>query len=190
MTVFDNNGTIAISFEHRKKRFVLSGLGSYSDSKQLQQVQQTELRIKSDRKSNNFPFADNESVKLFYFPSSEDRQQMIARTIATERKADKLNPSLLSIWDKWVVTLGLSQATLNNHYHCCRQMILSSGNPKAHAYGSLIFERGEEIGLKLEDEQRCKRKDRKSRRYTTAICRTEANGSPRATRQIFSSTWE
>ena len=57
-------------------------------------------------------------------------------------------------------------------------------------YGSLIFERGEEIGLKLEDEQRCKRKDRKSRRYTTAICRTEANGSPRATRQIFSSTWE
>jgi chemotaxis family two-component system sensor histidine kinase/response regulator PixL len=58
------------------------------------------------------------------------------------------------------------------------------------SYGSLIFERGEEIGLKLEDEQRCKRKDRKSRRYTTAICRTEANGSPRATRQIFSSTWE
>ena len=57
-------------------------------------------------------------------------------------------------------------------------------------YGSLIFERVEEIGLKLEDEQRCKRKDRKSRRYTTAICRTEANGSPRATRQIFSSTWE
>ena len=57
-------------------------------------------------------------------------------------------------------------------------------------YGSLIFGRGEEIGLKLEDEQRCKRKDRKSRRYTTAICRTEANGSPRATRQIFSSTWE
>jgi transposase len=36
-------------------------------------------------------------------------------------------------------------------------------------YGSLIFERGEEIGLKLEDEQRCKRKDRKSRRYTTAM---------------------
>ena len=132
MTVFDNNGTIAISFEHRKKRFVLSGLGDFSDTKQLQQVQQTELRIKSDRKSNNFPFADNESVKLFYFPSSEDRQQMIARTIATERKADKLNPSLLSIWDKWVTTLGLSQATLNNHYHCCRQMILSSGNPKAH----------------------------------------------------------
>ncbi len=27
---------------------------------------------------------------------------------------------------------GLSQATLNNHYHCCRQMILSSGNPKDH----------------------------------------------------------
>ena len=50
------------------------------------------------------------------------------------------------------------------------------------SYGSLIFERGGEIGLKLEDEQRCKRKDRKSRRYTTAICRTEANGSPRATR--------
>jgi len=96
MAVFDNNGTIAISFEHRKKRFVLSGLGSYSDAKQLQQVQQTELRIKSDRKSNNFPFADNESVKLFYFPSSEDRQQMIARTIATERKANKLNPSLLN----------------------------------------------------------------------------------------------
>ena len=97
MTVFDNNGTIAISFEHRKKRFVLSGLGSYSDAKQLQQVQQTELRIKTDRKSNNFPFADNESVKLFYFPSSEDRQQMIARTIATECKADKLNPFLLNI---------------------------------------------------------------------------------------------
>ena len=51
-----------------------------------------------------------------------------------------------------------------------------------NTYGSLIFERGGEIGLKLEDEQRCKRKDRKSRRYTTAICRTEANGSPRATR--------
>lgn len=130
MTVFNNNGTIAITFDHRKKRFVLSGLGDYSDSKQLQQVKQTELRIKSDRKSNNFPFTDNESVKLFYFPSSEDRQQMIARTIATERKADKLNPSLLSIWDKWVVTLGLSQATLNNHYHSCRQMILMS-NPKS-----------------------------------------------------------
>ena len=37
MAAFDNNGTIAISFEHRKKRFVLSGLGSYSDAKQLQQ---------------------------------------------------------------------------------------------------------------------------------------------------------
>ena len=45
MTGFDNNGTIAISFEHRKRRFVLSGLGSYSDAKQLQQVKQTELRI-------------------------------------------------------------------------------------------------------------------------------------------------
>ena len=130
MTVFDNNGTIAISFDHRKKRFVLSGLGDYNDAKQLQQVKQTELRIKSDRKSNNFPFADNESVKLFYFPSSEDRQQMIARTIATERKADKLNPILLSIWDKWLMTLGLSAATLNNHYHCCRQMILNNGKPK------------------------------------------------------------
>ena len=32
-----------------------------------------------------------------------------------------------------------------------------------YAYGSLIFERGGEIGLKLEDEQSCKRKDRKSR---------------------------
>jgi hypothetical protein len=31
------------------------------------------------------------------------------------------------------------------------------------SYGSLIFERGGEIGLKLEDEQSCKRKDRKSR---------------------------
>ena len=31
------------------------------------------------------------------------------------------------------------------------------------AYGSLIFERGGEIGLKLGDEQSCKRKDRKSR---------------------------
>ena len=131
MPVFNNNGTIAISFEHRKKRFVLSGLGDFSDSKQLQQVKQTELRIKLDRKSNNFPFDNNESVKLFYFPSSEDRQQMIARAIATERKADKLNPVLLGIWDKWVITLGLSQATLNNHYHCCRQMILSSGNSKA-----------------------------------------------------------
>ena len=106
MTVFVNNGTRAISFEHRKKRFVLSSLGSYSDTKQLQQVKQTELRIKADRKANNFPFADNESVKLFYFPSSEDRQQMIARAIATERKADKLNPSLLNIWDKWVTTLA------------------------------------------------------------------------------------
>ena len=131
MAVFDNNGTIAISFEHRKKRFVLIGLGSYSDAKQLQQVQQTELRIKTDRKANNFPFENNESVKLFYFPRSEDRQQMIARTIATECKADKLNPFLLNIWDKWIVTLGLSQATLNNHYHCCRQTILSNGNPKA-----------------------------------------------------------
>ena len=31
------------------------------------------------------------------------------------------------------------------------------------SYGSLIFERGGEIGLKLEDEQSCKRKDGKSR---------------------------
>jgi uncharacterized protein (UPF0332 family) len=34
---------------------------------------------------------------------------------------------------------------------------------KMITYGSLIFERGGEIGLKLEDEQSCKRKDRKSR---------------------------
>jgi hypothetical protein len=35
--------------------------------------------------------------------------------------------------------------------------------PVFNTYGSLIFERGGEIGLKLEDEQSCKRKDRKSR---------------------------
>ena len=58
------------------------------------------------------------------------------------------------------------------------------------AYGSLIFERGEEIGLKFEDEQRGKRKDRQSRRYTTARCRPEATGSPRAPRHILSSTGE
>jgi len=78
MATFNNNGTIALSFEYKGKRFVLSGLGSYSDTKQLEQVKQTELRIKTDRKANNFPFENNESVKLFYFPSSEDRQQMIA----------------------------------------------------------------------------------------------------------------
>lgn len=100
MAIFNNNGTIALSFEYKSKRFVLSGLGSYSDTKQLQQVKQTELRIKTDRKANNFPFTDNESVKLFYFPSSEDRQQMIARTIATERRIEKersdLRPQLIA----------------------------------------------------------------------------------------------
>ncbi len=68
---------------------MLSGLGSYSDTKQLEQVKQTELPIKVDRKANNFPFTDNESVKLCYFPSSEYRQQMIARTIETERRTEK-----------------------------------------------------------------------------------------------------
>jgi|GEM_PF-822581 len=131
MAVFSNNGTIALSFEHRNKRFVVSGLGNYDDAKQLQQVKETEQRIKQDRKSDNFPFIDNESIKLYYFPSTEDKQQMIARTIASERKADKRNPELLTIWDKWLLTLGLSQATLNNHYYCCRQMIVKAGNPKA-----------------------------------------------------------
>lgn len=131
MTVFNNNRTIAINFNHLGKRFVLSGLGDYSDEKQLKKVKDVEQRIKQDRKNNNFPFDNNESVRLYYFPSNEDRQQLIARTIATERRVDKLNPLLLEVWDKWIITLGLSQATLNNHYHCCRQMIIKIGSPKA-----------------------------------------------------------
>ena len=35
MAAFNNNGTITLSFEYKSKRFVLSGLGSYSDTKQL-----------------------------------------------------------------------------------------------------------------------------------------------------------
>lgn len=131
MTAFNNNGTIAINFNHLGKRFVLSALGNYNDAKQLQKVKEVEQRIIQDRKNNNFPFDNNESVRLYYFPSNEDKQQLIARTIANERKVDKLNPSLLDIWEKWVMTLGLSQATLNNHYHCSRQMIVKSGNTKA-----------------------------------------------------------
>lgn len=59
MPVFNNNETIAISFEHRKKRFGLSGLGDYNDSKHLQQVKQTKqanaiailkMRINVERK--------------------------------------------------------------------------------------------------------------------------------------------
>jgi hypothetical protein len=100
MATFNNNGTITLSFEYKGKRFVLSGLGSYSDTKQLKHVKQTELRIKADCKANNFPFTDNESVNLFYFPNSEDRQQMIDRTIETERRTEKersdLSPQLIA----------------------------------------------------------------------------------------------
>jgi len=60
MATFKNNGTIALSFEYKGKRFVLSALGDYSDTKKLQQVKQIELRIKADRKANNFPFTDND----------------------------------------------------------------------------------------------------------------------------------
>jgi hypothetical protein len=130
MTVFNNNGTIAINFNHLGKRFVISALGDYSDAKRLQKVKEVESGIKQDRKNNNFPFDNNESVRLYYFPSNEDKQQLIARTIATERKADKLNPLLLEIWDKWVMTLGLSQAKLNSQYHCYGQMLVKSGSIK------------------------------------------------------------
>ncbi|NEQ45853.1 MAG: site-specific integrase [Leptolyngbya sp. SIOISBB] len=47
-----------------------------------------------------------------------------------EKAPERENPKLLALWDEWVNSLQLSEATKNNHYFYTRQMILRA-NPLA-----------------------------------------------------------
>ncbi|MEL6413041.1 MAG: hypothetical protein AAFQ08_02870, partial [Bacteroidota bacterium] len=42
----------------------------------------------------------------------------------TKKKGSSKVPKLLTLWDRWVESLNLPDSTKNNHYHCCRVMIV------------------------------------------------------------------
>lgn len=50
-------------------------------------------------------------------------------TSPSKGRQTKAVPKLLTLWDQWVKSLNLPARTLNNHYHCCKVMIVKAGNP-------------------------------------------------------------
>jgi hypothetical protein len=97
MPVFNNNETIAISFEHWKKRFVLSGLGDYNDSKHLQQVKQTKqanaiailkMRINVERKgwlNYAFSFFFYSRIRMAKYPKKVKGLPIISRNLSIKQ---------------------------------------------------------------------------------------------------------
>lgn len=61
----------------------------------------------------------------------KNRSQRPANLAITPSKSKqtKTSPKLLTLWDKWVETLNLPASTRNNHYHCCRVMIIKADDP-------------------------------------------------------------
>jgi integrase len=58
----------------------------------------------------------------------KNRIQRTKTTVAKEGRERKTTLKLLTLWDKWVTSLNLPERVKNDHYHCCRVMLLKA-NP-------------------------------------------------------------
>jgi integrase len=56
-------------------------------------------------------------------------QKLLAQLSQHLQSEPEKNPPLLEIWDLWVQTLDLSEATAADHYHVTRRQIVKAGNP-------------------------------------------------------------
>jgi hypothetical protein len=109
MAVENNNGKIRLTFQHQGKRYRLDSLGAYENRRRVDHVRAIEERIKQDRQNGQFPFSTPNEVRLFYFPTLEDRTVIATKILAEERSKQKASVPLLGVWDRWVASVTYSR---------------------------------------------------------------------------------
>jgi len=128
--VVNNNGSLAIQFQLNGKTYKFSPIkrGKYDDPIAKGKAIAIAQRIALDIKEGIFDTSVPPSVALSKYkpiPTPYGRTAADAIRDLQEAKEEvaKLNPKLLPIWDSWVESLGLPEATKNDHYRYIRRMI-------------------------------------------------------------------
>lgn len=126
MPVENNNGSIRVQFQHRGRRFNLSGLGSYSNSIALARAHELEKQIKRDLKAG-LAVKDSHHLREIYVPSQETLATRAALAVSEAKRNDK---TLLEVWDQWVESLDINLTTKHGHYHWIRRAMYVQGLEK------------------------------------------------------------
>lgn len=114
----NNNGSIQLKFSFSSKRYSFSPIpgGDFNNSKDIAQAKAIATKITND-------------ILAGYFDSTLDRYRLSPKAAPKSDSIATKPTLLLDLWDSWVQTLGLSEATAANHYKSVRKMI-AKANPK------------------------------------------------------------
>lgn len=108
----NHHGSIQLKFSHNSKRYSFNPIpgADFNATRDIAQAIAIATKISND-------------ILAGYFDTTLERYR-IATKASQESNTNNTKPRLLlDLWDKWVDTLGLSEATKANHYKTVRIMI-------------------------------------------------------------------
>lgn len=114
----NNNGSIQLRFSVSGKRYSFSPIpgGDFSNSRDIAQAKAIATRISND-------------ILVGYFDITLERYRIVPKAAPKNDTSPTKPTYLIELWDSWVSTLGLPEATLANHYKAVRKMI-AKAKPK------------------------------------------------------------
>jgi integrase len=118
----NNNGSISIQFQVAGETYKFSPLkgAKYTDKIALGRATAISTQISLD-------------ISLGTFDSSLERYRINSSggPVSKLRSNQRVNATLLTLWDSWVETLDLAPSTKADHYEMVRRMIVKQGTLKA-----------------------------------------------------------
>ncbi len=108
----NHNGSIQLKFSVSNKRYSFNPIpsGDFNKPRDIAQANAIATRISND-------------ILAGYFDPTLERYRISPKISRSEAVSPTKPTLLLDLWDSWVSTLGLSEATLANHYKTTRIMI-------------------------------------------------------------------
>lgn len=114
----NNNGSIQLKFSVSGKRYSFNPIpgANFNNSRDIAQANAIATKITND-------------ILAGYFDATLERYRLTPKAVPKSATIATKPIYLLELWDSWVSTLGLSEATAANHYKAVRKMI-AKANPK------------------------------------------------------------
>lgn len=114
----NNNGSIQLKFSVNGKRYSFNPIpgGDFANPRDIAQANAIATKISND-------------VLAGYFDSTLERYRLLTKAVPKSDSSPTKPTYLVELWDSWVKTLNLSEATAANHYKAVRKMI-AKASPK------------------------------------------------------------